>query len=116
MIEKTAVRIEGRRGPRQKQSISTRSILTPVSNEIVVGCVTEDTPKYLGQTLRLVQSIRWLRSELARSHVVVGAVESIDPRARRALEAYGADIRIVPRFEPRNGSANRLQLFSELRE
>jgi len=48
--------------------------------------------------------------------VVVGAVESIDARARRALEAYGADIRIVPRFEPSNGSANRLQLFAELRD
>jgi hypothetical protein len=87
-----------------------------VSNEFVVGCVTEDTPKYLGQTLRLVQSIRWFGGALAQANVVVGAVERIDPRARRALEAYGADIRIVPRFEPRNGSANRLQLFAELRE
>src|SRR5258705_11268218 len=89
---------------------------SPVSNAIVVGCVTEDTPKYLGQTLRLLQSIRWFGGALAQAHVVVGAVERIDARARRALEAYGADIRIVPRFEPRNGSANRLQLFAELRK
>jgi hypothetical protein len=86
------------------------------ADEIIVGCVTEDNPKYLGQTLRLVQSIRWLGGNLARAHVVVGAVESIDARARRALEAHGADIRIVPRFDPRNRPGNRLQLFAELRE
>src|SRR5258708_18541651 len=86
------------------------------ANEIVVGCVTEDTPKYVGQTLRLVQSIRWFGGELARAHLVVGAVERIDQRARRALEALGAEIRIVPRLEVRNGPANRLQLLAELRD
>ncbi|HEX7422078.1 MAG TPA: sulfotransferase, partial [Thermoanaerobaculia bacterium] len=86
------------------------------ADEILVGCVTEDTPKYLGQTLRLVQSIRWFGGELARARVIVGAVERIDPRVRRALEALGAEIRVLPRFEPRNGSANRLQLFAELRD
>ncbi|MGZ5492264.1 MAG: hypothetical protein ACXW3E_01520 [Thermoanaerobaculia bacterium] len=86
------------------------------ADEVVVGCVTEDTPKHLGQTLRLVQSIRWFGGELAQARLLVGAVERIDPRARRALEAFGAELRIVPRFEPRNGSANRLQLFPELRD
>jgi hypothetical protein len=86
------------------------------ADQIVVGCVTEDNPKYLGQALRLLQSIRWFGGELAESRVLVGAVERIDRRARRALEAYGAEIRIVPRFEPRNGSANRLQLFHALQD
>jgi len=84
------------------------------AGEIVAGCVTEDNPKFLGQALRLVQSIRWFGGELAQSRVVVGAVERIDVRARRALEALGAEVRIVPRFHPINGSANRLQLFPEL--
>jgi len=82
---------------------------------VVVGCVTENTPKYLGQALRLLQSIRWFGGELAKSHVVVGVVEQIDPRARLSLETYGADIRIVPRFHG-NGSGNRLQIFAELLE
>jgi hypothetical protein len=86
------------------------------AGEVVVGCVTEDTPKYLGQALRLVQSIRWFGGELARARVVVGAVERIDAGARRALEALGAEIRILPRFDVRNAPANRLQLFAELRD
>lgn len=88
---------------------------TPLAaSEVVVGCVTEDDPKYLGQALRLLQSIRWFGGELSRSRVLVCAVERIDARARRALEALGAEIRIVPRFDRRNGSANRLQLFAEV--
>jgi hypothetical protein len=86
------------------------------SDELVVGCVTEDNPKYLAQTLRLLQSIRWFGGELSRAHVTVGAVEHLDTHARRSFEALDADIRILPRFEPRNGSANRLQLFDELRD
>lgn len=85
------------------------------AGELVVGCVTENTPKFLGQALRLLQSIRWFGGELAKSHVVVGVVEQLDPRARRSLEVYGADIRIVPRFRG-NGSGNRLQIFAELLE
>src|SRR5258707_15373721 len=66
------------------------TVVNPIplrADELVVGCVTEDTPKYLGQTLRLVQSIRWFGGELANARIVIGAVERIDSRARRALEA-----------------------------
>ncbi|HEX9606902.1 MAG TPA: hypothetical protein VF962_06700, partial [Gemmatimonadaceae bacterium] len=83
------------------------------SSDVVVGCVSENNPKYLGQTLRLVQSIRWFGGELSKSRVLVCAIEQIDSRARRALESLGAEIRIVPRFDARNGSSNRLQLFDE---
>jgi hypothetical protein len=84
------------------------------ADEVVVGCVTENNPKYLGQTLRLLQSIRWFGGELAQSRVVVGAVEQIDPRARRAFEALAAEVRIVPQFDARNPPGNRLQVFEEL--
>ncbi len=76
------------------------------ADELVVACATEDTPKYLGQTLRLVQSIRWFGGELSRARVDAGA--------RRALSALGADTRIVPRSGIRNGPANRLQLVDAL--
>jgi hypothetical protein len=84
------------------------------AGEVVAGFVTENTPKFLGQALRLVQSIRWFAGELARSRVVVGVVEQIDPRARRSLERYDAEVRVVSRFHPANPTANRLAMFAEL--
>lgn len=86
------------------------------AGEIVVGCVTENNAKYLGQALRLAQSIRWFGGELAKCRIVAGVVGDVDARARRSLEAYGVDVRVVPRFRPYNNpSANRLQIFDELR-
>src|SRR5205807_1349023 len=101
----------------EPHSVILRAMPDPApirADEIVVGCVTEDNPKYLGQTMRLLQSIRWFGGELARSRVVVGAVEQIDPRARRAFEALDAEIRVVQRFDARNAPGNRLQMFDEL--
>jgi hypothetical protein len=83
---------------------------------VVVGFVTENTPKFLGQALRLLQSIRWFGGELAKSRVVVAVVEQLDPRARASLERYDADIRIVSRFHPANPTANRLQMIPELQD
>lgn len=85
------------------------------AGEVVVGLVTENTPKFLGQALRLLQSIRWFGGELAQCHVVVAVVEGLDPRARRSLERYDADLRIVSRFHRNNPTANRLQMIEELR-
>src|SRR5258708_24077736 len=84
------------------------------ADEIVIGCVTEDTPKFLGQTLRLVQSIRWFGGELARARLVVGAGERIDPRARRALPAPRTHIPIGPPFTGRTRPAHPLPLFAQL--
>jgi hypothetical protein len=83
---------------------------------VLVGFVTENTPKFLGQALRLLQSIRWFGGELAKSHVVVGVVEQVDARARRSLERYDADIRVVPRFHRGNPTANRLSMIAELHD
>jgi len=85
------------------------------AGEVVVGCVTENSSKYLGQALRLVQSIRWFGGALADARVVVAAVERLDLRARRELERYGADVRLVPRVHRGNPSSNRLWIFDELR-
>lgn len=87
-----------------------------MTDSVVVAFVAENTPKFLGQALRLVQSIRWFGGELAGSHVIAGIVDDVDPRARRALERYDADVRVIPRFHRANPTANRLQLFAELRK
>lgn len=81
--------------------------------DLLVGCVTENTPQYLSQTLRLAQSIRWFGGELARARLLVCAVDEIADSSRKELESYGCEVRVVPRFHPKNGSSNRLRFFEE---
>src|SRR5579864_2319823 len=80
--------------------------------DLVMGCVTEDAPRSLAQTLRLVRSIRWFGGRAAAARVLVCAVESIRPEARAALAALGAEVRIVARFDARSPFANKLQFFA----
>jgi hypothetical protein len=88
----------------------------PRPEDCLVGCVTENRPVFLAQAYRLVRSIRWFGGGLSRARVWVCAVEEIDPAARRALEALGAEVRIVPRFDPRNPPANKLGFLSAAAE
>ncbi len=81
--------------------------------DLLIGCVTEDAPRSLAQTLRLVRSIRWFGGQAAAARVLVCAVESIRPEARAALAALGAEVRIVRRFDARSPFANKLQFFAE---
>ena len=79
----------------------------------LVGCVTENSPKYLAQTLRLVRSIRWFGGSLAEARVMVCAVDGIDADARRLLERDAAEVRVVPRLDPRNPPTNRFRFFEQ---
>ncbi len=81
--------------------------------DLLVGCVAENNPKYLGQALRLVQSIRWFGGGLAQARLLVCAVEGIAGSSRKELESYGCEVRTVRSFHPNNGSANRLRFFEE---
>jgi hypothetical protein len=83
------------------------------ARDLLVGCVAENDPRFLGQALRLVQSIRWFGGELAGARVLVCVVEGLDPGFRQAFESYGAEVRIVPPFHQRNRTANKLQFFPE---
>lgn len=81
------------------------------SEKILLGCVAENNHKFLSQSLRLVQSVRWFGGALKDTDIVVCVVEGIEPAYRRALESLGAAIRIVPRFDPANPLFNKIQLF-----
>ena len=85
----------------------------PRAGEVVVGCVTENDGRYLGETLRLLRSIELLGGELAAARRLVCVVEGVDAAARAELEAAGAAVRVVPRFDPRNPPANRFAFFDE---
>jgi hypothetical protein len=85
----------------------------PLPEEVLVGCVVENDPQSLAQARRLALSLRWFGGALAEASLMVCAVEGIDAQARRELEECGAEVRIVPRFDPRNPFANKLQFFPE---
>lgn len=81
---------------------------------MVVGLVTENSPRMLVQAVRLLRSLRWFGGELAGARAVVCAVGTIDPDARRTLEELGAEIRIVRRFHQYNPTGNRHSLLEAL--
>jgi hypothetical protein len=62
---------------------------------VAIGCVSENTPQYLAQALRLVKSIRWFGGRLAAAECFVCVVDGVDAR----------------RFDARYGNANKLQFF-----
>ncbi|HYM59278.1 MAG TPA: sulfotransferase [Thermoanaerobaculia bacterium] len=84
--------------------------------DVVVGLLTENTPRMLAQAIRLLRSIRWFGGELAAARVVVCGVGPLESEARATLEALGAEVRSVSRFHLANPAANRHQLIAELLE
>ena len=84
--------------------------------DLLVGCVTENDPWFLGQALRLAQSIRWFGGELAQARVRICAVGGLDRGFRRAFEREGVEVRIVSPLRKHGRAANRPQLFPEVWE
>src|SRR5258708_28936721 len=84
------------------------------ATDVVVGLLTENSPRMLIQAIRLVRSIRWFGGQLAHARVVVCGVGPLESSARETLEALGAEIRTVSRFHRASPAGNRNQLIAEL--
>ena len=82
--------------------------------DLLVGCVVENDPQFLGQALRLVRSIRWFGGELADAQIKICVMRGLDRSLRQELERHGAEVRIVPPpLQQHNRLANQPQLFPE---
>lgn len=84
------------------------------ASDVVIALATENMPRLLTQSLRLVRSIRWFGGELANARIVVAGVGPLEAHAQRELEQLGAEIRTVSRFHPNSPTGNRQQIFPEL--
>lgn len=83
--------------------------------DVLVACVTENDPESLRQSLRLVQSIRWLGGELADAQVRICVVGGLGRSFRRDFERYGAELRIVSPLRLHDRDA-RLEILPEVWE
>ena len=80
---------------------------------IVVGCVADNSQKYLDQALRLLQSWRWFAGKLANFDFHVCVVDDLPATYREKYESYGAQVHIVSRFSDHHPQSNKLR-FLEL--
>jgi len=85
--------------------------LVPGAGRVVLGCVTENRPKYLTQALRLLQSIRWFGGLMSGVNFFVCFVESIDESYAQEFERLGAFLRKVKRFSNNHPHSNKLSFF-----
>lgn len=88
-------------------------ISDPCETNLVIGCVAENTPKYLSQALRLLQSVRWFGGKIADTKFIVCVVEGIDPAYSDELQKYSAEIRIVKRFSEKHPQSNKLRFLQQ---
>ena len=98
-------------GWRLRQAVGGAAALR--AEEIVVGCVAENLPRYLAQARRLARSLRWFGGALAQARMLVCVIEEIGRRDRAALESAGAEVRVIGGFDHRNPPANKLGFFAE---
>lgn len=83
------------------------------SSRLIIGCVSENTPKYLSQSLRLLQSLRWFGGEIADKEFRLCAIEGIDSLARCQFEKYGATVRIVSRYDVKSPVTNKIRFLQQ---
>jgi hypothetical protein len=65
---------------------------------LLLTCVAEDRPKFHARVETLVGSARKLGGALGRSPIVINMLQSADSAFVRRMDALGAEVRIVPRF------------------
>jgi len=83
------------------------------NSNLLLGCVTENTPKYLAQALRLLQSVRWFGGKIANASFTICAIEGIDSSFRSQFEKYGAIVHIVPRYDAKSPVTNKIRFLQQ---
>jgi hypothetical protein len=92
-----------------------KRIVTRPGESLTVGCVADNTAKYLEQALRLLRSWRWFAGAMATADFHLCVVDEIDNSYRALYEEYDAKVHVVPRVSIRHPPSNKLR-FLELPE
>ncbi|MGH8773903.1 MAG: hypothetical protein ACRDWI_01605 [Jiangellaceae bacterium] len=77
----------------------------------LVSCVAENGDRWYQEAQNLVLSVRRFGGTLSEAPLVVNFVEGVEPRYERGLAELGAEVRVVPRFDPRTPASNKLRML-----
>lgn len=80
---------------------------------LLIGCVAENTPKYLGQALRLVQSVRWFGGEIAAADIMVCVLGEPPDDFLSTMENLGTFTKVVDPFDRRCPVTNKLRFIQQ---
>jgi ABC-type polysaccharide/polyol phosphate transport system ATPase subunit len=95
-------------------SLPIKNIMSDASSlRLLIGCVAENTPKYLSQALRLLQSVRWFGGKIANAQFTICVIEGVDASFKSHFERYGATVRIVPRYNLKCPVTNKIRFLQQ---
>jgi hypothetical protein len=77
----------------------------------LVSCVAENGDGWYREAHNLVLSIRRFGGSLSEAPVVVNFVDSVERRFAAGLAELDAEVRVVPRFDPRTPASNKLRML-----
>lgn len=83
----------------------------PGAGRLVIGCVTENTPYFKEQTLKLIHSIRSLAGNSAGVNIFVCIVDKADQMFVQELQSLGVFVRVVARYNQVDPFANKFCFF-----
>ncbi|MEX2624535.1 MAG: hypothetical protein WD651_12510 [Acidimicrobiia bacterium] len=78
---------------------------------VLFACVSENGENWHREVTNLVLSVRRFGGKLSKAPFVVNFVETVEPAYSADLEALGAEIRIVDRFDARIPTSNKLRML-----
>jgi len=77
----------------------------------LVSCVAENSDRWYLEAHNLVLSIRRFGGSLSEAPIVVNFVDDVEPRFVSGLAELSAEVRVVPRFDPRTPASNKLRML-----
>lgn len=82
---------------------------------ILVACTAENSDSWYREVYDLVLSVRRFGGSLRDAPFVACFVDGVEPRYAKGLAELGADVEVVPRFDPRNPPSNKLGMLDVAR-
>jgi hypothetical protein len=84
-----------------------------IRQSLVIGCVADNSPRYLDQALRLLKSIRWFGGDSALCDFILCVIDSVETPYLRVCSSLDADVRVVARYSREYPVSNKLRFLQQ---